>query len=340
MASTSSPKVDVENRVIKDVIMTQAAKEASGHGFGIEAEFVEKMVEFATGKLKNRVSANFGHNWDNMGKQLGYFTNIRMEGEKALGDLHIFQSADLSPLLPNMGEWLLSLSQEDNSRLNASIKFSVDYYYQLDKAGNKYKVWYWDDKEGWISPSKALGSIFAAFKDLISTDIVEKGAVTDRLFSEDTLYQRFHDIIAEPGFSEMLAENEENFPQLTDHFMQKGNHGIFQALKRFFTKQNTIMAENHTETPAQETTEQRFERIENLIQELSAQITPPADTQPAPPAAQETNFAEQIQALQAELAELKKAPAAEHTAGVTTETDDTPAFMDLDIHEKARAFKN
>jgi len=343
IASTTGLNVDVENRVIRDVIMTQADDEAKGHGFGIEAEFVEELVKFATAKLKNKVPANYGHNYDNMGKQLGYFTNVRLEGSQAIGDLHIFKSADLSPLLPNMGEWMLSMANEDNSRVNASIKFTIDYYYQKDDNGKKFKIWYYDEKEGWISASKALGAVYGKFDELVSTDIVEKGAVTERLFARETLYQRFHDITAEPGFIEMFTDNEENFPQLTDYYMIKDtNASYIHKLKRFFTKQENTeqMAEQNQPTPAPETTEQRFERLENLLTELSAKVTPPADPQPAPPAP-ETSFAEQIAALQAELAELKAAPAAEHTAGVTTETtQDTPEFMNLDIHERARALKN
>ncbi|MEO7176110.1 MAG: hypothetical protein ABI002_09990, partial [Saprospiraceae bacterium] len=130
--------IDVANRVIKSIILAQVG-EAKGHGFFVEKPFLESLVKF-TDARQNEIKCNFNHNYDDMGKQLGVVKNIKLSGNKVIGDLHLYKAADLSPTNPNMATWLLTQAQENPSVVNCSIKFVADYFYEYDADKTKVKV--------------------------------------------------------------------------------------------------------------------------------------------------------------------------------------------------------
>jgi len=176
-SKTKNPKIDSEKQIIYDVVLCQAG-EAKGHGEWLEPEFLEDMVGYAQSELNDSVPCYFGHNYDNLGKQLATIQNIRLssDGNQALGDLHIYKSADNSPKLPNMGSWVMQLAEEDKTAINLSIKFKAAGYYQKNKKGEKITV-------DWATVS-AKNKVFVEFKSLISCDVVDKGAATETLYSK------------------------------------------------------------------------------------------------------------------------------------------------------------
>jgi hypothetical protein len=78
--------------------------------------------------------------------------------------------------------------------------------------------------------------IYIAFKELLSCDIVDEGALTTTLFSsENELLNRFNDIIAQPQFQKVLEKNYRAFTKLNEFYsnLYKEPIGFFSKLKKF-----------------------------------------------------------------------------------------------------------
>lgn len=173
--------VDLKNRTISNVILCQTG-EARGHKQHIEQEFLSDMLDYVNRNMSGQVPANFNHNYDNMGLQLGRFHSIKLSGEKIVGELHIFNAADDSPRMPGMGNWVMKLAQEDSKALACSIRFQPAYHYQYDANNKKVKMKGYDWWEGKFENQDIKKKLFVAFGKLISTDLVAEGAVTDSLY--------------------------------------------------------------------------------------------------------------------------------------------------------------
>ena len=171
--------VDMENRIIRNVIIAQVG-EAQGHGFSVEQNFIEDVVAQSQAGVKS----NLGHNRDNMGKQLGRLTNVHTTESAALGDLNVYKNAD-SVLLNGapMGQWVLNQAQEDPSSLMLSIRFSAKYFYQYNADGNEEVLK--SDMWGDAIPQFKNKPIYAKLNQLKSVDVVDDGALTDAMFSEN-----------------------------------------------------------------------------------------------------------------------------------------------------------
>lgn len=359
-SKSASTKIDTENRIIYDVIMCSVGP-AKGHGVHLEQEFIDNAVSYASKKLKAGVPAEWGHNWEGMGKQLGMYKNIRVVGGDMVGDLHIYHSADISPTHPGMGEYLFSIALEDHTRVNSSIKFYEDGYYQRDKNGTKIKVWYWDKENGWIRPFKEYGKVFVEFKELIGCDIVSKGATTSTLFDSNTMYHKFQDIVNDPKFIPFLESNYEDMPQLSEFFADKFDDSMFAKMKRFFSKESTTTQTsiNHkskdmsTETTEKKTTETvEFSSGEKAIMDAVTALSTRVESlekKPTPevkPEDKKVEFSngekaimESIKALSTRVGKLEDAPAAEEIGGPTETTDlsnGTKSWMKIGIHDRAR----
>lgn len=335
----NKPKVDLDSRVISGVIMAKVG-EAKGHGVHIELTELQKAAKQANKMAK--VPAEFGHNWEGLGKGLGNFLNVRIEGDCMLGDLHFLESADSSPVHPGMATYIMELAREDKTRVNSSIKFERGIYYQRDKNGTQIRVYYYDDENGWISPLKEYGKVYQEIKQLIGCDLVSSGALTEKLYSDTDLYTQFQAILNNPEFRPVLEAHYNEMPLLAEFFDKKSSQGIIQKLKSLFT--------NHTEQMSKETPKPTANpeatpdaTVDTVVQaELAAlrdqvtalQSTLDSQTPEAQLAAANAKIAEleaknapsveqQLAEAQAKIEELSKAPAAETTS--TTTTEDPPA---------------
>ena len=177
--------VDVENRVIRNAILAKAG-EAKGHGFSIEQKFIDKLVEQCA---TEGLLSNFGHNWDNMGLQLGRAKDIRCEGDTAMGDLYIYANADNSPRFKGMGTWVLNQAKEDPSSIMLSIRFRLSHFYQYNAQNQEIPL----QTNRWGEPIKVFkdATIFAALDTVKSVDVVDEGALTETMFSENKDEQGF-----------------------------------------------------------------------------------------------------------------------------------------------------
>lgn len=185
--------VDLSNRLINEVILCQTG-EAEGHGMHVEESFLIDLVKYVNSN-DGGCRCNFGHNWDNMGLQLGRFFNVRLSGNKVIGELNVFNAADDSPKLPKMGTYILNLANEDSKSVMCSIVFKAKYYYQYDENGKEVKMKGWDWWEGIFSNQDTKKKLYPKFEKLYSTDLVSDGALTTSLFSKN--FQKFNKKMAE-----------------------------------------------------------------------------------------------------------------------------------------------
>jgi hypothetical protein len=231
-ASTS--KIDAEAGILYGVIMCQVG-EAKGHGLHLEQEFIEAGIAYAQKHhAKLGMKARFGHpgmSNETLGTEMGRFKNFRVDGDKMVADLHLFESANLSPTNPGMRDWMLSMAQEDPQAIMCSIVFSIAQFYQRSKKGEKYTIkrvsdgweswWESEDKQHQYDPK---GKIYVSLKELMFCDIVDEGAATDRLFSAQFNSDKFS-VIA----TEFLNE----YPQI-DSFIQENPEKLISFLAQRF----------------------------------------------------------------------------------------------------------
>lgn len=183
----TADNIDAATGIIRDVVMVQEG-EARGHGVHLEAEFIRNLVAYDNATFGDRgVKARFGHpsaSSETMGTQMGVFKNIRerkQDGKmQAIGDLHLMDSAEVSPTHPGMRSWMLQMAQENPEFVMSSIVFQASGYYQ--KKANGHRVPLKGD------PNPDMGNVFVDFNaeagaQHLYTDLVEEGAATVSLFS-------------------------------------------------------------------------------------------------------------------------------------------------------------
>ena len=203
--------VDTSTRMLQNVIICEVG-EAEGHGVYVEDDFNDLVVELAGEK---GFKCNMGHNYNNMGLQLGRISNVRKEKGKTLADLSIYENADSSPKFPNMGTWFMNQASEDASSVNLSLKFKPSYY-QYDKKGERYNIEY--SEFGWPTNYNKKEKLFALPTSIYSIDVVDDGALTSTLYHSDReesfvirAFKNIFGLTKEPQkFSTMTNVNPDN----------------------------------------------------------------------------------------------------------------------------------
>lgn len=321
-------QVDREAGIIRDVVMAQAG-EAKGHGFSVEHSFIEELVSYDRRHFaKTGLKARFGHpamSDTTMGKQMGIFRNFRLREDQAIADLHLLDAADLSPTAPNMREWMLAMAEERPDFVMSSIVFRVGKYYQYDDEGKKvfissnswgYPEKQWDDRE-----------VYATLKDHFYTDLVEAGAITDHLFSQQFNRDKFAVQAVEfvqdnPDLLAFLREHPEKLvefaTQLNINLPDMNFAAKLNALKDFFFGDGQAPGKEEVEAALDAEAIRRELRTEfetehqQAIQQLTAQVeqlqSGLAETQSQLDAANN-----RIEALATENATLRERVPAEHT---------------------------
>lgn len=251
----TTTQIDNENGILFGVVMCQVG-EAKGHGIFLEQEFIDDLIAYDKRfYTKIGLKSRFGHpgmSSDTMGTQLGVYKNFRVVGEKAVADLHLLKSADLSPTRPDMGAWVLSMAEEMPTFIMSSIVFKPGRYYQKFNDGSKRYCWEYQkvkDSEGyeynkWISEDPTLGNVYVEFGkkgEHYFTDLVEEGAATDSLFSAQFNSDKFAVQASEffrehPHLIEFLQKNPARvldfFKKIgVDSFQTKPKISPMQSLK-------------------------------------------------------------------------------------------------------------
>lgn len=331
---TGKINIDTESKVIKNVIMAKAG-EARGHNEWIEQSFIDDLVKYANKhQKKDGVRCYFGHNYSNLGKRVGRFYNVRLEDGCAIADLHLYDSANDSPILPGAADYILSMANEDEKSIMLSIKYRPEQYYQYDSNQKKIRVWYYDEDQGWISPNRKQ-KIYVEFKELVSCDIVDDGALTDSLYDSGSLQVQFNDIINHPDFTKVLETNYQSFTVLNEFYAKQNDKGLMGYIKNLFKNKSTEMDTDTQKETATETTTSTEEttayaaleaKFDQKLEELTASYDQKLE-------AQKTAYETQITALKNEAAD-------EHTTGDTEEEDpaEKPAtgYRANPINERAK----
>lgn len=130
-ARGAQPKVDREGGMFGAGLIRGAAAitrgEALGHGEWVDQFAVEQVV--AMGNLASKgIKVRFTHpglSADGMGTGLGRMNNFRVEGDRAIGDIH-FSKASHSTPDGDLATYVMNLADEDPESFGMSIVFSSD----------------------------------------------------------------------------------------------------------------------------------------------------------------------------------------------------------------------
>lgn len=194
-ASTfAAENIDREAGTIKNIVLCEVGP-AKGHGVELEQEFINDALAYAKEHHEtNGLKCRFGHpalSDTTMGTQLGFLKNFRVEGEQLKGDLQLLEAAKNGKNGQNLWQWTFDMAEQKPDFIMSSIVFVQKNLYQYDEDGKKY-IWFgYDDDGNWIENSDNLPfankPVYISLKDLLYNDLVEQGAATDNMFSDDNI---------------------------------------------------------------------------------------------------------------------------------------------------------
>ena len=216
--------VDREKGILHNVEIIRVG-EAKGHGHSVDSEFIHSTV--VLGNKSKEIKARFGHpnmSDEALGKQVGIFKNFRVDGDRAIADLHLSASSKVSPN-GNYYDYILQHAEENPTHFGNSIVFSPGRRYKRDKKGKKTIP---SDHAKYEDYQKIKGPEYLEIKELHGSDLVDEPAATKNLFSA----QLNQEIIA-VQFTKFLDENPEAFPNVKKYF------GDVPQLQPFIEKYST-----------------------------------------------------------------------------------------------------
>jgi hypothetical protein len=262
-AAGSSFSVDSSTGVMKGVLLCQAMqpKGMAGTSFigkgwdettsvRIETpiDFIEKLVSLSAGFPEKGQKARFGHPGmcdEQLGKHVGYITNIRQEGDAAIGDITLSKAAQLSPD-GNLYEYVLQKAAEDPDAIMMSIVFQPGAMYFYDEAGKKVSYEWGNDAHYDIIAAKpeAERVLYETVVDWSYTDFVHDGANTNNLFrnfkGEPLMAATVFDFLdANPDVLDFMVSNREK----TEQFLRK-----YEAIRGKKSSVNNSMNKNQKST--------------------------------------------------------------------------------------------
>lgn len=335
-AGFSPDKIDADAGIIYDVVMVQEG-EAKGHGVKLEPSFIRDLVAYDKSSFGDRgVKARFGHpgaSDNTMGMQMGFFKNIRLRNanglDQAIGDLHLLESAEVSPEKPGMRAWVLKMAEEAPDFMMSSIVFSAGGYYQ--KKGNKHKVYIADP----VFANPDLGDVFVEFGDKgahFYTDLVDDGAATDNLFQSEMnphlfVVQALEFLDEHPQLQAFITEHPEKMQAFLHRLgidiqsnMTDVKYPVTLSAETLASYREDISAELAEAFEAERAElKSGNDSLQSGLAEVERQNTA-LQTRITQLEADATTLQADLDAANAEIVALKKAPAAEHTDG-PTDTD-------------------
>ncbi len=327
-ANVTANNVDREALEIKNVVLAQVG-EARTHNVHVEKKALQKFLDSSNSKFSEGLPLNYGHNWDNLGKSLGRFSRLQLKGNKLVGDIKFFKAADTSPTHPGMASYVMGMAEEDPKSIMLSLQFLHGEHYQYDKAGTRLRVKYYDSEWNWIPAYKEFGKVYIDIKEAVSCDVVHEGALTNGMFSSNSINQSMSYLASLPEFPEWVQNSIHTIPEINDYFATKYDTGFFSKLaKKFFS-------------------------MDKPKPEAQAPPAVPATTEPTTPAAadpgvdqfqelkdQMTSMSDLITTQQAQIESLSKQPATETTTGTTeaaAAAGDEAIYLNDPINQRAMA---
>lgn len=132
--------VDAAAGIIRGVSIMSVGP-ATGHGFDIDAATLDTLIT-AFNALDDPPRAHFTHgDWDTDPAEIvvGRAHNLRRDGDRVRGDMHVAQYANLSPR-GKLRDFLLAVAAEDPGAIGISIVAAFDFERQYDSRGEVERV--------------------------------------------------------------------------------------------------------------------------------------------------------------------------------------------------------
>jgi hypothetical protein len=210
--------IDRGSGIIKDVVLCQVG-EAKGHELFIDQVFINNVVTFGN-ENQAGIKARFGHPnicSTALGSYLGRFRNFRLVEDKAIADLYLDKSSQISPK-GNLYEYIFTLAESNPEMFGASIAF------KMGKVNTKL-----ESVDG-----KKVERRYATILGLFAADLVDDPAATDGLFGAE-LAVAFHEDDFAFQVSVFLDEHPEIYslierkPEVLNEFLT--NYKNYQSNK-------------------------------------------------------------------------------------------------------------
>jgi hypothetical protein len=291
-AYAAPARVDRENHVIFGVSAMQAV-EALGHKLMVDAKTLEQFVALANATahgLKSRFT-HPGLSADGLGKHLGRIRNFRVEGDKAIGDLYLSETAAKSPH-GDLRDYVETLAEEDPEAFGLSVV--VDGYGAWQLADGT------EASAGDGKPATAIGK----YPSLRVTAAYAVDAVDEPAANRDGLFSAFTGTTSELAARVYgVLDHEPDAPALIDRFLETGDmpphlrqladeYDIDEAKARVFAAQYVDHRRRH-EAPARISLAAKAAPMESVP--MSEELHTGAA--PAQPAAPNPNGNEWLDAL-------------------------------------------
>ncbi len=179
--SSTPARVDREKRVIYGVSLLQEG-EALGHRMLVDQTMLKQCVDAVNATGGHGMKSRFTHPGmcdDGMGRQLGKIKNARVDGEKAVGDLHLADFASAAPD-GDLATYVMDLADESPEDFGLSIAFDGSRAWKVPADNGAFAEVVSDER-----PSNATTKFpFARITKLRAVDAVDEPAANrDGLFA-------------------------------------------------------------------------------------------------------------------------------------------------------------
>lgn len=274
--------VDRDQHIIYGVSAAQAV-EALGHDMLLDGKTIAQVVEHGNA-ARNGVKSRFTHpglSSTGLGKYLGRMRNFRQEGDKALADLHLADSAFKTPE-GDLGTYVMDMAEHDPDMFGMSMVIQGRSVWTLAD-GSEMDVE--DFKEGRRPENATTEKPVIRVKQLMAVDAVDEPAANrDGLFAARHLWAT-------------NSLSQEAFDDIDEYLSGAGvtPQRAFEFALAYFTARGVDVKE--FKQMAEET-------VEEIKAPEQPEATPPASEAPAEEAA------EPVADVGAELAALKAQVAA------------------------------
>ena len=124
--------------------------EALGHEMWLDATTIEQVVSHSQATGDTGLKCRFTHPGmcdDGLGRLLGRLHDVRMEGDKAVGDLHFNASAHDTPE-GDLAEYVMLLTDEDPAAAGLSIVFHHDFELESQFQTDHQEEYQYEDHRG------------------------------------------------------------------------------------------------------------------------------------------------------------------------------------------------
>ncbi|WP_436715815.1 hypothetical protein U8335_26680 [Roseiconus lacunae] len=211
-ADGADPDVDREGGkwnagIIRGVSLATVG-EALGHYYWLDQETINQIVEHSSSKGDTGLKCRFTHpgmSSDGMGRHLGRLFDVRVDGEKAVGDLHFAESAHKTPD-GDLAEYCMMLTEEDPKAAGLSIVFHHDFDAEYEFQSDHEADYEYEDHRGRTIKSKRFKSPdkrnehdypHVRMSELRAADIVDEPAANpDGLFDRSPLARQADEFLS------------------------------------------------------------------------------------------------------------------------------------------------